>query len=863
MELKHYQQEVINDLNNFLIKLNQFNNPAKAYEEFWKDKNVSIGFGAIKHYKELIKGTPNICFKIPTGGGKTFVACNSIKPVFDNIPERKAKVVVWLVPSDTILEQTIKNLTNPSHPYRQRIDIDFGGRVEILTKSQALSGQSFSPTSINEQLTILVLSYDSFRTSNKEGRKVYQENGNLAQFSKIYDNTENLIKDADDTALAQIINKLSPLVIVDESHHATTSLSKDMLNDLNPSFIIELTATPKKDSNILSFVDATKLKSENMVKLPVIVYNQKTQSDVIYKAIDLRNNLEKVALEEETITGRYIRPIVLFQAQPKNNDANTTFEKIKQKLIELDIPAEQIAIKTSEKNELKNIDLLSQNCQIRYIITVNALKEGWDCPFAYILATLANKTSEIDVEQILGRILRQPYTQQNNNNFLNISYVLTSSQEFQNTLRKIVVGLNSAGFSENDYRVGKDETTIPPIISSTFQLKEQQVIYEIYDTTGDNDDIEINIQDIKEKLNNTTSITNEILKYAENQVTEYNSTIEKIDDSEIFSIPLEVRENMNNYKIRNQFNDEIKNLKMPQFFIETHPTIFSQDDKTLLTREALTEGFLLKNKDCDINFNSIDEQIFSVDVDGSTPKYKKLDNTNSKLFKDYFSKLPISSKINSCKKSLYNQLNKINSLDSKDLMEYIDRIISTFTEEQLDDLTDNIQLYANKIKSKINSLQVTYCEKRFYDLLQTSKIVCLPNYKFKEFISPTETTELANSLYEKEEAINDFEFKAISTISSLPNIKWWHRNIDRKDFCINGFINHYPDFIVMTNKGKIVAIETKGDHLLNDDSKTKINLGNAWQNFTDDTFRYYMVFENKEVEGAYSLDKFIEIIKEL
>ena len=77
---------------------------------------------------------------------------------------------------------------------------------------------------------------------------------------------------------------------------------------------------------------------------------------------------------------------------------------------------------------------------------MNALKEGWDCPFAYILASLANKTSQIDVEQILGRVLRQPYTRRfQKNPTLNMSYVLTSSNDFKNTLDKIVRGLNSAG----------------------------------------------------------------------------------------------------------------------------------------------------------------------------------------------------------------------------------------------------------------------------------------------------------------------------------------------------------------------------------------------------------------------------------
>lgn len=117
------------------------------------------------------------------------------------------------------------------------------------------------------------------------------------------------------------------------------------------------------------------------------------------------------------------------------------------------IPESEIAIKTADRDELKNIDLSSKDCSIRYIITVNALKEGWDCPFAYILATVANRTSSIDVEQILGRILRLPNTRKNEREVLNLSYVITSSNAFYATLDKVVEGLNAAGFTSKDYRI--------------------------------------------------------------------------------------------------------------------------------------------------------------------------------------------------------------------------------------------------------------------------------------------------------------------------------------------------------------------------------------------------------------------------
>jgi len=148
--------------------------------------------------------------------------------------------------------------------------------------------------------------------------------------------------------------------------------------------VLELTATPKKDANIISYVDAMQLKLENMVKLPVIVYNMRSKSEVIGEAISVRRKLEAEAQEEQKHTGRYIRPIALFQAEPKGKDDNTTFEKLKQYLMDAGIPQKHIAIKTANVNELRGVDLLSKNCPIRYIITVNALKEGWDCPFAYI-----------------------------------------------------------------------------------------------------------------------------------------------------------------------------------------------------------------------------------------------------------------------------------------------------------------------------------------------------------------------------------------------------------------------------------------------------------------------------------------------
>lgn len=182
---------------------------------------------------------------MPTGGGKTFLAANAIEPIFHALGVIQERVVVWLVPSDAILAQTLAALRDPAHPYRQKIDVAFNSRVEVYTKAyQLLSATRFNISAITEQLSILVLSYDSFR-GKKEQLKTRQENSSLAQLAQALGTPTHPVEDAGPTALLQIINQLRPVVIVDESHHARSTLSKQMLRDFNPRFVLDLTATPR------------------------------------------------------------------------------------------------------------------------------------------------------------------------------------------------------------------------------------------------------------------------------------------------------------------------------------------------------------------------------------------------------------------------------------------------------------------------------------------------------------------------------------------------------------------------------------------------------------------------------------------
>ena len=886
MKLKNYQLQVIRDLERFLELLIEKQSISSAYSTLWNEKGVNVGIDGMPPYNSELAGVPQVCFKVPTGGGKTFLAANSIKPIFDSMPHIHPKAVVWLVPSDAILTQTYRTLTDKNHDYRKKIDVDFGNKVEIYSKQQLLNGQNFNPTSVSDNLSVFVLSYDSFRTSKKDGRKAYQENGSLLPFVRFKQDSGSLLEDTDETALIQVIRKLNPVVIVDESHHATSNLSKEMLQNFNPSFVLDLTATPKNGSNIISFVDARQLKAEKMVKLPVIVYNRKSQEDVFVSAISLRRKLENEAVEEQKNGGRYIRPIVLFQAQPRNNDDSTTYDKIKHTLIDMGIPESEIAIKTADSDELKNIDLSSHDCSIRYIITVNALKEGWDCPFAYILATVANRTSSIDVEQILGRILRLPNTRKNEREVLNLSYVITSSNAFYATLDKVVAGLNAAGFTSKDYRIDdyvEQDTEFPVEQAGNIQTELKLDNDVTDDTSNVSDEIDsLNVDFVREQISPFVNNENmesqsqsevndavtDMLDHAKTQNELYWKDFEETEE-EYVPVPPEVGNKMKHYKVNQLYASEAGQIEIPQFMIETGRSLFSEHEHQVLTKENLYAGFSLLDKDTVIDFDSIDSEIARIDIDDSDalPKAWKLQGFDSQNVKQWFDEQPSDRKMRLCKDMIIKKLSKNNAINDRDLEVYVDRIIQNLTEDQLTDMEQTPGIYVLKINKKVNSLLNEYAKKMFYEWVEQDKISCQPSYKLPKEISPTETiASIPKSLYNEEEKFDtEYERKVVMELSSLNNIKWWHRNMVRKGFAINGAVNAYPDLMVRTESGKLLLIETKGDQLENSESREKAETGAKWAEMAGRMYKYYMVFETKNpgYNGAYSYEEFMRIVKEL
>ena len=565
---------------------------------------------------------------------------------------------------------------------------------------------------------------------------------------------------------------------------------------------------------------------------------------------------------------------MLFQAQPKGKENSTTFEKLRDKLVDAGIPQEEIAIRTADINELKNVDLLSESCPIRYIITINALKEGWDCPFAYILASIANKTSPVDVEQILGRVLRLPHTCQHSQPSLNMSYVLTSSSDFDQTVKQIVRGLNHAGFTDRDYRMAEPPKPATPSPTQTEPLPSplQESVASAEDEFLAFDSTQI-AAELANRTNNapdSPAPTHTMLEEAEKVGETYNRTIEE-NAGDLFTqnFAWEVQEKVNTFPVKPEFAEDIKNLRIPQFFQVVPQSLFHEGTLELLEKEQLASGFTLKGKAYDVDFGSADDELVQVDVrtkEGSIPKVFKMSDADQRYFREYFNSRPEESRVKLCKDIMFRQLNKLDIVDAAELREYLERIVNDMDKPQLAAMEKSPLGYAAKIRNKIDTLLTQHYMDTFHQWIETEKVICSPHYQLPSVIHPTKSTSfLGGSLYQAEEDMNELEQDLVMELTALPNVRWWHRNISRQGFCINGFIHHYPDIMVMTESGKVILVETKGGHLKNDDSQDKIELGKAWQYAAGSMYRYYMVFRDEEnlLHGAVSMKQFLEVIRQL
>jgi type III restriction enzyme len=448
--LKDYQQRVLDSLRDFLRQCARERHPGSAFQRALERNGGQIAPYIPVAASGLQPDMPYVCLRVPTGGGKTLLACYASGLAMTELLRADRAVVLWLVPSNTILEQTADALRDPRHPYRRALELACGD-VEVVTIEEALR---LSRATVDGQTVVIVSTIQAFRVEDTTGRKVYEQNGAFSEhlLNLPLDRAKDLLPGADGKPKPSLVNMLRlrrPIVIVDEAHNARTDLSFSTLGQTLPSCVIEFTATParsKNPSNVLHHVSAAELKAAEMIKLPLrVITRQPSQRDLLLAdAISLRSDLEKIAATEGQTTGEYLRPILLIQAERVD-----ACEPLRERMVnDFAIAKDQIKISVGSKDELPSAkEIVSQSCPVRFVITVQKLREGWDCPFAYVLCSLRETRSATAIEQIVGRILRLPGAQLKQHPDLNCAYAFSVSPSIVEVLAELREALEHNGFT--------------------------------------------------------------------------------------------------------------------------------------------------------------------------------------------------------------------------------------------------------------------------------------------------------------------------------------------------------------------------------------------------------------------------------
>lgn len=454
---KSYQQDVLDS--------------TKAYfERIHEDGDANLAFYSVTHdlwgrgspYNSLAgfaEDMPYFCLRVPTGGGKTFIAARAVSLVNRDLLRQEHSVILWLVPSKAIRDQTLQALKSRSHPYHAALKE--AGAIAVYDLEEA---RCVTRATLETSTVVIVATRQAFQVEDKESRKVYEQSGALMpHFDGLTpEQRANLLPNQPVESFANMLRLRRPFIIVDEAHNSRTELSFDTLAGFRPSGILELTATPdteKTPSNVLHSVSAAELKAMEMIKLPIQLETEPDWQRCLNYAIDTRNQLDEIARQEERAGAAHLRPIVLIQAEKRHQNKDTLdVERVREELIHnQNIPEEEILVATGEQKGLETLTkdfkggILSPKCPVKYVLTQQALAEGWDCPFAYILVSMADIRSATSVEQLLGRVLRQPGAERRVNPALNQSYAYVVSRDFSATAASLRDRLvQDAGFDARE-----------------------------------------------------------------------------------------------------------------------------------------------------------------------------------------------------------------------------------------------------------------------------------------------------------------------------------------------------------------------------------------------------------------------------
>lgn len=850
-ELKEYQKKTLNALKAYLEQV-RYDGAEGAYHKL----KECTAYNKIKNLEQV----PYVCLRLPTGGGKTYLASHTIPIVAHTYLETETPIVLWFCPTNTIKTQTIETLKNPRHPNREVLENAFGGNILVFDIEDYANLRA---QDIEGKCCVFVSTFQTFKITDTNARRIYAHNENLEpHFSKIpnLQNFEALehIEEGEDKgkvkySFANLLNIHRPIVIADEAHNNSTKLAYEMLQRVNPSCIVEYTATPASNSNILHHVCAMELKVEEMIKLPIILTVHQTWEQSIAGAIRARKGLAELAKNDSS----YIRPIMLIQAE--NKDKEVTVDVIKKYLIEQEnIDEYKIAIATGDQRELDGINIFDPKCPIEYVITVEALKEGWDCSFAYVFCSVASRHSTKDIEQLLGRVLRMPYAKTREQEELNKAYAFVSNTTWQDGVAQLKDRLVEMGFEETEIPDtiqgklpvllgGNEEKKAITLNVSEFDLKlftpEEQTKIEVKETAIGK------VVSIKDDVDITPELEEKIIQ----------ATPKQERKSVEVSLKVELR-NRIVYE-RKYPSQEGKPFKVPQL------QLFVDDDwvcdydeyfidpsgRWLLDYPAtLTEGeFRIRSTGTSI----------SIDINGNHIEDRYIQETLALNFGDTQTDWTIP------KLAIWvTQQIPDNSIAQQVQVHFVRQLLENLCIDRgiaLNDLLRTKFILKDAIRNKIAEYKYkaeqSGMQRTLFDT--GAKVQTDFNYSIDfsgKYYVPTTAyrgTAFNKHYFFQVGDMNKEEVECARIIDNLPEVEYWVRNIEKHSYSFflpmaNG--NFYPDFVALLKDGRVLVVEYKGEHLVtNTDSENKRTIGQLWEKSSDGKCLFVMA--TKKDEKGYDI----------
>lgn len=864
MELKDYQEGVLERLSLYLNTLKEKKQDALALAEFRKNKNRSVHWTSsdfnfcdraweelnekrllpflstkqgdiIAPYKSRFSGidrpVPNICLKVPTGGGKTLLGAGAIENINTGFFEKNTGFVLWVVPSDSIYKQTLKALSDRESLYRQILDRASLGKVKILQKTD-----SFHPQDTKDYLCIMLLMLQSAGRQTKETLRMFRDSGKFPYFFpevddyhgnqkllsicpnlNIYDSlatgTDNLsIKHS----LGNVLKLIQPLIVIDEGHRAYTEKAKNTLVDFNPRFILELSATPNKKehhSNVLVSVSGSELKKEEMIKLPINIFNleSKDWKKALAKGYETLQKLSKNAGKLQTKENRYVRPIMLIRVERTGKDQREKrfihSEDVRECLIKnFNVDPLEIRVKSASKDELGNEDLLSEYSRVRYIITKEALKEGWDCSFAYVLTILSKTKAPVAIEQMIGRVLRQPHTRRTSIESFNQCYIVCMDQDVAQAVEGVRKGLQNEGMDG---------------------------------LAGD-----IKFLDDKQKIRKQVKIKRR-KPFRGLQIFLPKVLYRSGKQLRLFSYEKDLLYHIDWSKLK--FNKDVSlNNKNPDI---SHTQVDIKEQLELISSYQGREEESTEN--LDMNFGFMCQRLSDI-IPNPWDASVTLNQALSFL------------KRKSEEKNVWaNRFHILNFLRNN-----FQAQISQKTEKTFREKLHNNEILFKLISAGDSELNWEMAETLNLSVSDDSDVLRKRNNKDLQL-------SLFEDIYKEEFKFNDLEKKVAWYLDEDSAIKWWHRIIEKQDWHLQGWQKNkiYPDFLVCLKSSKngnasFSILETKGQHLIgNPDTEYKQKLFDLFTEYCnqsidagtievqDQKMTFDLVLQNEWQEGLNKIFK--------